>query len=253
MAMEHEEYDNNSRNHETNAKNTKHVIRDFIVAHPVITLLLVLLVLPSIGYYACGVIMIIASIAFLIFGFYLCIALLLHLPADDGNDSVFKYYGSKGRAWSSGMHTRCKDKYREQHKENKADEKLTHTLPDGLHELVMQGDTDAISIASEYDNMMRIVDASYLDSDVIQASYSEKMKKLGSLIADYHHMSMDKYSKDSLSDIETDYRNALKSIISQFHKTIQQANREKVRDMKSYISSIDDEDMNNNSIFDNKQ
>lgn len=253
MAMEHEEYDNNSRNHETNVKNTKHVIRDFIVAHPVITFLLVLWVLPSIGYYACGVIMIIASMAFLIFGLYLCIALLRHLMADDGKDSVFKYYESKGRAWSSRIHTRCKDKYREQHKENKVGEKLTHTLPDGLHELVMQGDMDAISIASEYDNMMRIVDASYLDSDVIQASYSEKMKKLGSLIADYHNMSIDKYSKDSLSDIETDYRNALKSIISQFHKTIQQANGEKVRDMKSYISSINDEDMNNNSIFDNKQ
>lgn len=252
MAMEHEEYDNNSRNHETNAKNTKHVIHDFIAAHPVITLLLVLLVLPSIGYYACGVIMIIVSMAFLIFGIYLCIALLHHLPADDGKDGAFKYYESKGRAWSSGIRTRCKE-HRERNKENKADEKFTHTLPDGLHELVMQGDVDAIGIASEYDNMMRIVDASYLDSDVIQASYSEKMKKLGSLIADYHNMSMDKYSRDSLSDIETDYRNALKSIISQFHKTIQQANGEKVRDMKSYISSINDEDMDDNSIFDDGQ
>lgn len=252
MAMEHEEYGNNGRDHETNAKDTKHVIHDFIAAHPVITFLLVLLVLPSVGYYACGVIMIIVSMAFLIFGIYLCIALLHHLPEDDGKGGAFKYYESKGRAWSSGIRTRCKE-HRERHKENKADEKFTHTLPDSLHELVMQGDVDAIGIASEYDNMMRIVDASYLDSDVVQASYSEKMKKLGSLIADYHNMSMDEYSKDSLSDIETDYRNALKSIISQFHKTIQQANGEKVRDMKSYISSINDEDMDDNSIFDDGQ
>jgi hypothetical protein len=123
-------------------------------------------------------------------------------------------------------------------------DKVRHSqAPERIIELARKGNKDAIMIASEYDGMIHAVRASNMDVDTIKAQYSEKMKKAAELISAFEDTPSTGYS--GIDSIQDDYHDTLKSLIRQFHETMKQADADKVRDMKSYMSSIRE-----NSIFD---
>ena len=223
MARAHDEYDGNMQNgsrHEGSGH------QSFFSKHPFFTIFMVMFLISNIG----GALA--ASALFVLWvTSWLIISIVAGVIIGNIIDGIVVSKHHKGSCKASRFSWRRDDKVRHSQ------------APDRMIELARKGNKDAIMIASEYDGMIHAVRASNMDVDTIKAQYSEKMKKAAELISAFEDTPSTGYS--GIDSIQDDYHDTLKSLIRQFHETMKQADADKVRDMKSYMSSIRE-----NSIFD---
>lgn len=222
MAKAHNEYDGNMQDGNRHDRNNH---QSFFSKHPFFTIFMVVFLLSNIG----GAVA--TSLLFILWiGLLLFISIALGIFMGDIVDDMMSPKHHKGS---------CKPYQFSWHKD-----KVKHSqAPEGITELAKKGNKDAIMVASEYDSMIHAVSTSSMDVETIKAQYSEKMKKTADLISSFEDMSSTSYP--DIDSIQTDYHNTLESLIQQFHETVNQAGKDKVRDMKSYMSSIRE-----NNIFD---